>query len=70
MEVTLLIEAMDSSFCLLEDARNHAIGLLNSAVKLTSETRSMEEMKVHAILKGAQRKKSVFQNFIVNSRIS
>jgi multicomponent Na+:H+ antiporter subunit E len=60
VEVTLLIEAMDSSFGLLEDARKKAVGLLDSAVKLTSETRGVEEKKIQAILKGAQETKLEF----------
>lgn len=69
MEVTLFVEAMDTSFGLMEDAKSQAIALLDSAVKLTSETRTMEEKKVEAILKGAQRKRSTFQNFIAASLI-
>ncbi|MBW2249086.1 MAG: hypothetical protein JRF60_00260 [Deltaproteobacteria bacterium] len=42
MEVTLLIEAMDTSFRLMEDARKQAVELLNTAVKLTAETRDIE----------------------------
>jgi multicomponent Na+:H+ antiporter subunit E len=64
VEVTLLIEAMDTSFGLLEDARKKAVGLLDSAVKLTSETRGVEEKKIQAILKGAQGTKLEFLNVI------
>lgn len=64
MEVTLLIEAMDTSFGLLEDARKKAVELLDSAVKLTSETRGVEENKIQAILKGAQETKLNFLNII------
>lgn len=64
MEVTLLIEAMDTSFGLLEDARKKAVELLDSAVKLTSETRGVEENKIQAILKGAQETKLEFLNVI------
>ena len=64
MEVTLLIEAMDKSFGLLEDARKKAVELLNIAVKLTSETRGVEENKIKAILKGAQETKIEFLNVI------
>ena len=46
MEVTLLIQATDDSFRILEDAREQAEGLLTTAVKLTSETRQMEEEKI------------------------
>ena len=64
MEVTLLIEAMDTSFSLIEDAKSQAVDLLNTAVKLTSETRTIEDKKVEALFKGAPAKKSKFQNFI------
>ncbi|OHD65609.1 MAG: hypothetical protein A2176_13255 [Spirochaetes bacterium RBG_13_51_14] len=62
MEVTLLIEAMDSSFRLLEDAKNQAVDIMNSAVRLTSETRIIEEKKLANIFKGAQSRRAVLQN--------
>ena len=62
MEVTLLIEAMDSSFRLLEDAKNQAVDIMNSAVRLTSETRTIEEKKLANIFKGAQSRRAVLQN--------
>jgi len=65
MEVTLLIEAMDTSFRLMEDARREAVELLDTAVKLTSETRDIEEKKIQAIFTGARKAKSGFLNFIV-----
>ncbi len=65
MEVTLLIEAMDTSFKLMEDARNQAEELLHTAVKLTSETRDIEEQNIQAIFTGAQEEKSGFQNLIM-----
>jgi multicomponent Na+:H+ antiporter subunit E len=55
---------MDTSFGLLEDARKKAVALLDSAVKLTSETRGVEEKKIQAILKGAQGTKLEFLNVI------
>jgi len=65
VEVTLLIEAMDTSFRLMEDARSQAVDLLNTAVKLTSETRDVEEKNIQAIFTGAQEAKSGFQNLVV-----
>lgn len=65
MEVTLLIEAMDSSYRLMENARSQAVDLLNTAVKLTSETRDIEEKNIQAIFTGAQEAKSGFQNLVV-----
>ncbi len=64
MEITLLIEAMDTSFAIMEKANKKAVELLDTAVKLTSETRSVEEKNVKEILEGARKSKSVFQNFI------
>lgn len=65
MEVTLLIEATDSAFRILEEARRHAIGILDTTVELMSEeTRSYEEKMYKALFTGAQRRKSRFQNFI------
>lgn len=64
MEVTLLVQAADDSFRLLENARVQAVGLLNTAVKLTSDTRSVEERKLHAIFAGAQDARSGLQNFL------
>jgi multicomponent Na+:H+ antiporter subunit E len=65
MEVTLLVQAADDAFRILENARVQAVDLLNTAAKLTSDTRWMEEKKIQAILRGAQKEKSVLQNFIV-----
>ena len=64
MEVTLLIEAMDTSFTILEDARSQAVELLDTAVRLTSETKTIEEQKVHAIFKGTQSNKSKLLNSV------
>lgn len=64
MEVTLLIQAADESFRLLENARGQAVELLNTAVKLTSDTRSVEERKLQTFLSSGQDAKSAFQNFV------
>ena len=64
MEVTLLIQATDDSFRVLEDARRQSEELLTTAVKLTSETRRIEEQKIQDMLRGAQEAKSGFQNFV------
>ena len=64
MEVTLLIQAADESFRLLENARVQAVELLNTAVKLTSETRYVEARKVASLFRGAQDAKSGLQNFL------
>ena len=64
MEVTLLIQATDDSFRILENAKRQSEELLTTAVKLTSETRQIEEQKIEAMLRGAQQAKSGFQNFV------
>ena len=65
MEVTLLVQAADESFAILERARVRAVDLMNTAAKLTSETRWMEEKKVWAIFRGAQETRAGLQNFVV-----
>jgi multicomponent Na+:H+ antiporter subunit E len=65
VEVTLLIEAMDTSFKLMEDAKKQAVELLDTAVKLTSETRDIEEQNIQAIFTGAQEEKSGFQHLLI-----
>ena len=65
MEVTLLIEAMDSSLDLLENARKQAIELLDTTVNLTSETRSMEEKNIQAIFKDVRETKYGIRNFFL-----
>jgi len=64
MEITLLVQATDDSFRILENARKQAVDLLYSAVKLTSETRSMEEKKLQILLKGAQETRANIQKFV------
>jgi multicomponent Na+:H+ antiporter subunit E len=65
MEVTLLLEATENAFRILEKAREHALGLLDTAVEFTAEeTRYCDEKRCRILFSGAQRKKSQFQNFI------
>ena len=65
MEVTLLIEATDSAFKILEESRKHAIGILDTTIELMAEeTRFFEEKTSQALFTGAQRKKTRFQNFV------
>jgi len=64
MEVTLFIHAADDAFRILENAKAQAVGLLDTATRLTSDTRWMEEKKVKSILKGAEETRSGFQNFV------
>jgi multicomponent Na+:H+ antiporter subunit E len=65
MEVTLLIEATDSAFKVLEEARGHAAGILDTTVELMAEeTRCFEEKACQALFTGAQKRKSKIQNFL------
>lgn len=65
MEVTLLIQATDDAFQVMEKAKMQAVGILDTATRLTSETREIQERKLKAILKGAHEAKSSFLNFLV-----
>jgi multicomponent Na+:H+ antiporter subunit E len=65
MEVTLLMEATENAFRIMEDARKHARGLIDTAVELTSEeTRHHEAKRLQELFSGAQRKRTAFQNFL------
>jgi multicomponent Na+:H+ antiporter subunit E len=65
MEVTLLLEATENAFRIVEGAREHAIGLLDTAVEFTAEeTRYRDQERCQALFTGAQRKKTEFQNFV------
>jgi multicomponent Na+:H+ antiporter subunit E len=64
MEVTLLVEAMDNSFRVMENAKTQAIELMDSAVRLTSETRAVEKKKVEAIFTGAREARARVQNMV------
>ena len=65
MEVTLLLEATENAFRIVERAREHAVGLLDTAVQFTAEqTRFIEEKRWELLFTGAQRNKTRFQNFI------
>lgn len=64
MEVTVLLEATDQAFKIVEGARNQAIDLLNSAVGLAGEERKhLEERRIKALFTGPQLPKSKRQNF-------
>ena len=65
MEVTLLLETTDNAFKVMERAREHARGLLDTAVQFTAEeTRFREEKRGQLLFTGAQRRKTQFQNFV------
>jgi multicomponent Na+:H+ antiporter subunit E len=70
MEVTLLIETTENAFRVLERARDHATGLLDTAVQFTGEqTRFFERQRGQLLFTGAERKKTRFQNFVGTSII-
>lgn len=70
MEVTLLIETTANAFRVLERARDHATGLLDTAVQFTAEqTRFLEDKRGRLLFTGTQRKKTRFQNFVGTSVI-
>lgn len=65
MEVTLLMEATENAFRIMEKARAHAVGILDTAVQFTSEeTRFLEEKRWQELFAGGQRRKTQFYNFL------
>jgi multicomponent Na+:H+ antiporter subunit E len=65
MEVTLLLETTDNAFKVMERAREHAMGLLDTAVQFTAEeTRYREEKRGQLLFTGTQKRKTQFQNFV------
>jgi multicomponent Na+:H+ antiporter subunit E len=66
MEVTVLVQATDKAFEILEKARDEARELLYSSAKLTSETKSLaEKREARAFLSGAQRSRLAIRNFTI-----
>ena len=66
MEVTVLVQATDKAFEILEKARNEARELLYSSAKLTSETKSLTEKRAaRAFLSGAQQSRLAVRNFTI-----
>ena len=65
MEVTLLMEATENAFRILEKARKHAVGLIDTAVEFTGEeSRFFEQKRSQLLFTGTQRRKTRFQNFV------
>jgi len=54
MEVTILVQATDESFVILEEARERSRDVLDIAARLTSESQSVQRKRVEAIFKGAR----------------
>jgi multicomponent Na+:H+ antiporter subunit E len=70
MEVTLLLEATENAFRIMEKARKHAVGLMDTAVQFTAEeTHYSDQKRVQAFFTGNRRRKTRFQNFIGTSVI-
>jgi multicomponent Na+:H+ antiporter subunit E len=66
MEVTVLVQATDKAFEILEKARTEARELLYSSAKLTSETKSLaEKREARAFLSGTQRSRLAVRNFVI-----
>jgi len=64
MEVTILVHATDESFKILEDARERARQVLDTAARLTSETQSVHRKRVEEIFKGARQTKAEVFKFV------
>lgn len=64
MEVTVLIQATDEAFKIIEEARNRALDVLNTSVRFTADAKILEERKIQAIFKGAERTKSEVLSFL------
>ena len=70
MEVTLLLEAAENAFRIMQEARGHAVGIFDTTLELMSEeTRWFEERRIQALFTGAQRRRTAFQNFVGTSLI-
>ena len=68
MEVTVLLQATDSAFTILEKARNDARELLYSSAKFTSETKSLEDKRsAQDFLSNAQQSRLAFRNFFITA---
>ncbi len=66
MEVTILVQATEKAFDIIEKARAEARELLYSSVKLTSEAKSLEERrKEKLLLSGTQQSKLLLRNFVL-----
>ncbi|MDL2123854.1 MAG: Na+/H+ antiporter subunit E [Deltaproteobacteria bacterium] len=63
MEVTILVQATDESFEILEKARERSRDVLDIAARLTSESQSVQRKRVEAIFKGARQTKTEITRF-------
>lgn len=58
MEVTVLIQATDEAFRIIEESRTRALEILNTSVRFTADAKLLEEDKVQDLFKGAERAKA------------
>jgi len=63
MEVTILVQATDRSFEILENAREKSKQILDTAARLTSESQAVHRKRVEAIFKGARQTKREITRF-------
>jgi len=63
MEVTVLIQATDEAFRIIEESKNRALEVLNTSVRFTADAKLLEEKKIQAIFKGAERTKAEVTSF-------
>jgi len=63
MEVTILVQATDRSFEILENARERSRQVLDTAARLTSESQAVHRKRVEAIFKGARQTKTEITRF-------
>ncbi len=65
MEVTLLIEATENAFRILEGARKHALGIMDTTVEMMAEDRRcLEEEMCRVLFTGAQKRRTEIQNIV------
>lgn len=64
MEVTILVQATDESFKILEEARDRSTQILDTAARLTSETQILQRKRIEEIFKGAKQTKAEVTRFI------
>jgi len=70
MEITLMLEATENAFRIMEKARKHAVGLMDTAVEFTAEeTRYSDRNRIQALFTGGQGRKTRFQNCVGTSVI-
>ncbi len=64
MEVTVLVQATYKSFQMLDEARDRATQILDTAARLTSETQILQRKRIEEIFKGAKQTKAEVTRFI------